>query len=276
MVAVPEVLARSDSGRALRGGARIDVRRVSHQFALRGATLPVLQDINFSVEPGEFVALLGPSGCGKSTLLRLVAGLDKPAQGTLHADGAEITGPDPSRVVVFQDPTLYPWRTVRGNVAVGPEAQRRRRGWRRNALHDQTQDRIDAVLQLVGLGEFADAFPHQLSGGMAQRVALARALVNDPALLVLDEPFGKLDSLTRIRMQGELARLWHGAGFSVLLVTHDVEEALLLADRVIVLSERPARILAEVRNDAPYPRHRDDPKLVALRREVLAQLGLET
>jgi NitT/TauT family transport system ATP-binding protein len=276
MVAVPEVLARSDSGRALRGGARIDVRRVSHQFALRGATLPVLQDINFSVEPGEFVALLGPSGCGKSTLLRLVAGLDKPAQGTLHADGAEITGPDPSRVVVFQDPTLYPWRTVRGNVAVGPEAQRRRRGWRRNALHDQTQDRIDAVLQLVGLGEFADAFPHQLSGGMAQRVALARALVNDPALLVLDEPFGKLDSLTRIRMQGELARLWQGAGFSVLLVTHDVEEALLLADRVIVLSERPARILAEVRNDAPYPRHRDDPKLVALRREVLAQLGLET
>jgi NitT/TauT family transport system ATP-binding protein len=276
MVAVPEVLARSDSGRALRGGARIDVRRVSHQFALRGATLPVLQDINFSVEPGEFVALLGPSGCGKSTLLRLVAGLDKPAQGTLHADGAEITGPDPSRVVVFQDPTLYPWRTVRGNVGVGPEAQRRRRSWRRDALHDQTQDRIDAVLKLVGLGEFADAFPHQLSGGMAQRVALARALVNDPALLVLDEPFGKLDSLTRIRMQGELARLWQGAGFSVLLVTHDVEEALLLADRVIVLSERPARILAEVRNDAPYPRHRDDPKLVALRREVLAQLGLET
>ena len=276
MVAVPEVLARSDSGLALRGGARIDVRRVSHQFALRGATLPVLQDINFSVEPGEFVALLGPSGCGKSTLLRLVAGLDKPAQGTLHADGTEITGPDPSRVVVFQDPTLYPWRTVRGNVGVGPEAQRRRRSRRRDALHDQTQDRIDAVLKLVGLGEFADAFPHQLSGGMAQRVALARALVNDPALLVLDEPFGKLDSLTRIRMQGELARLWQGAGFSVLLVTHDVEEALLLADRVIVLSERPARILAEVRNDAPYPRHRDDPKLVALRREVLAQLGLET
>ena len=275
MVAVPEVLARSDNGRALRGGARIDVRHVSHQFALRGATLPVLQDINFGVEPGEFVALLGPSGCGKSTLLRLVAGLDKPTQGTLLADSAEISGPDPSRVVVFQDPTLYPWRTVRGNVGVGPQAQRRR-GWRRDPLlHDQTQERIDAVLRLVGLSEFADAFPHQLSGGMAQRVALARALVNDPALLVLDEPFGKLDSLTRIRMQGELARLWRGARFSVLLVTHDVEEALLLADRVIVFSERPARIVAEVRNDAPYPRHRDDPKLVALRREVLAQLGLD-
>jgi NitT/TauT family transport system ATP-binding protein len=274
MVAVPQVLARSASGRALRGGARIDVRRVSHQFALRGATLPVLQDINFTVEPGEFVALLGPSGCGKSTLLRLVAGLDKPAQGTLHADGAEIAGPDPSRVVVFQDPTLYPWRTVHGNVGVGPQAQRRR-GWRWAAFDDQTQERIDAVLQFVGLSEFADAFPHQLSGGMAQRVALARALVNDPALLVLDERFGKLDSLTRIRMQGELARLWQGARFSVLLVTHDVEEALLLANRVIVFSERPARIVAEVRNDAPHPRHRDDPKLVALRREVLAQLGLD-
>jgi NitT/TauT family transport system ATP-binding protein len=274
MVAVPEVLARLDTGRALRGGARIDVRHVSHQFALRGAMLPVLQDISFAVEPGEFVALLGPSGCGKSTLLRLVAGLDQPAQGTLLADSAEISGPDPSRVVVFQDPTLYPWRTVRGNVGVGPEAQRRR-GWRRDPLHDQTQERIDAVLRLVGLSEFADAFPHQLSGGMAQRVALARALVNDPALLVLDEPFGKLDSLTRIRMQGELARLWQGARFSVLLVTHDVEEALLLAHRIIVFSERPARIVAEVRNDAPYPRHRDDPKLVALRREVLAQLGLD-
>jgi NitT/TauT family transport system ATP-binding protein len=275
MVAVPEVLAGESGARALRGGARIDVRHVSHQFALRRATLPVLQDVDFTVEPGEFVALLGPSGCGKSTLLRLVAGLDQPTQGTLHANGAAITGPDPSRVVVFQDPTLYPWRTVRGNVGVGPQAQRRRSGWRRNADDDGAQGRIDAALQLVGLSEFADAFPHQLSGGMAQRVALARALVNDPALLVLDEPFGKLDSLTRMRLQGELARLWQDARFSVLLVTHDVEEALLLAGRVIVFSERPARIVAQVHNDAPYPRHRDDPKLVALRRQVLAELGLD-
>jgi NitT/TauT family transport system ATP-binding protein len=243
---------------------------------LHGAALPVLQDVSFSVEPGEFVALLGPSGCGKSTLLRLVAGLDAPTEGSLNADGAAIAGPDPSRVVVFQDPTLYPWRTVRGNVAIGPQAQRRRLARRDPAQEEQAQNRIDAALELVGLSEFAEAFPHQLSGGMAQRVALARALVNDPALLVLDEPFGKLDSLTRIRMQGELARLWQDARFSVLLVTHDVEEALLLANRVIVFSERPARVVAEVRNDAPYPRHRDDPKLVALRREVLAQLGLDT
>lgn len=276
MVAVPEVLNQPAAVRPVRDGARIDVRHVSHQFALRGAALPVLQDVSFTVEPGEFVALLGPSGCGKSTLLRLVAGLDTPTQGSVQADGDAIAGPDPSRVVVFQDPTLYPWRTVRGNVGVGPQAQRKRFARRSGSQEERVQQRIDAALELVGLSEFAEAFPHQLSGGMAQRVALARALVNDPALLVLDEPFGKLDSLTRIRMQGELARLWKDARFSVLLVTHDVEEALLLADRVIVFSERPARVVAEVRNDAPYPRHRDDPKLVALRREVLAQLGLDT
>ncbi|MFM0501644.1 ABC transporter ATP-binding protein [Paraburkholderia caffeinilytica] len=276
MVAVPEVLNQTAGAAPVRDGARIDVRHVSHQFALRGAALPVLQDVSFTVEPGEFVALLGPSGCGKSTLLRLVAGLDTPTQGSVQADGAAIAGPDPSRVVVFQDPTLYPWRTVRGNVGIGPQAQRKRFARRSGPQEDQVQQRIDAALELVGLSEFAEAFPHQLSGGMAQRVALARALVNDPALLVLDEPFGKLDSLTRIRMQGELARLWRDARFSVLLVTHDVEEALLLADRVIVFSERPARVVAEVHNDAPYPRHRDDPKLVALRREVLAQLGLDT
>ena len=276
MVAVPEVLNQAAAVASIRDGARIDVRHVSHQFALHGAALPVLQDVSFVVEPGEFVALLGPSGCGKSTLLRLVAGLDTPTQGSVLADGAAISGPDPSRVVVFQDPTLYPWRTVRGNVGIGPQAQRRRFARRNGPQEERVKQRIDAALKLVGLSEFAEAFPHQLSGGMAQRAALARALVNDPALLVLDEPFGKLDSLTRIRMQGELARLWQDARFSVLLVTHDVEEALLLADRVIVFSERPARVVAEVHNDAPYPRHRDDPKLVGLRREVLAQLGLDT
>jgi NitT/TauT family transport system ATP-binding protein len=264
-------------------GARIDVNEVSHRFSLHGAALPVLDDVSFSVDPGEFVALLGPSGCGKSTLLRLVAGLDSPAQGSVSSNGVSIGGPDPSRVVVFQDPTLYPWRTVRANVGLGPEAQRDglRFPWsKRKAARSlpegarSAEQRIDAALQLVGLTEFAAAYPHQLSGGMAQRVALARALVNDPELLVLDEPFGKLDSLTRLRMQSELVKLWRDARFSVLLVTHDVEEALFLANRVIVFSERPARITAEVRNDAPYPRHRDDPKLVELRREVLALLGL--
>ncbi|MEX3634520.1 ABC transporter ATP-binding protein [Paraburkholderia sp. BR14320] len=264
---------RQASSAHARRGTRIDVREVSHQFTLRGEALPVLDNISLTVEPGEFVALLGASGCGKSTLLRLVAGLDAPARGEIHADGEAVAGPDPSRVVVFQDPTLFPWRTVRDNVGLGPQAQRKARG---DQAKRETAERIDAALQTVGLSAFANAFPHQLSGGMAQRAALARALVNNPRLLVLDEPFGKLDSLTRIRMQAELVRLWQAERFSVLLVTHDVEEALYVANRVIVLSERPARIVSEVRNDAPYPRHRDDPALVSLRRDVLGLLGLET
>jgi NitT/TauT family transport system ATP-binding protein len=247
-------------------GQALELRAVSHAFSLEGRPLPVLEQVSFRVEPGEFVALLGPSGCGKSTLLRLVAGLDQPTSGSVLVDGQPVTGPDPSRVVVFQDPTLYPWRTVWGNAALGPEARGLLRGQR---------GRVDAALELVGLAGFAGAYPHQLSGGMAQRAALARALVNEPRLLILDEPLGKLDSLTRLAMQAELVALWRRAGFTALLVTHDVEEALLLATRVIVLSDRPARITAEIANRHPYPRHRGDPYLVEQRRHLLGLLGLD-
>ncbi|WP_193100665.1 ABC transporter ATP-binding protein [Burkholderia sp. Z1] len=247
-------------------GAHIDIRRVSHAFDGPGGPLPVLDDVTLSVAAGEFVALLGPSGCGKSTLLRLVAGLDAARQGTIAQDGVPIERPDPSRIVVFQDPTLYPWRRVRANVALGLEA----RGVARVAQH-----RVDDALARVGLQEFSNVFPHQLSGGMAQRVALARALVNDPRLLILDEPLGKLDSLTRLTMQGELTALWQRDQFSALLVTHDVEEALFLAQRVIVFGPRPARIVAELHVDLPYPRHRGDPRLAALRHDALRHLGLD-
>jgi NitT/TauT family transport system ATP-binding protein len=247
--------------------AALDVLHVSHRFALHGRLLPVLDDISLRVEPGEFVALLGPSGCGKSTLLRLIAGLEPPASGTLLVDGEPISGPHPSRVLMFQDPTLYPWRTVRNNAALGLEA--------RGLMRSQSP-RVDQALRLVGLTQFADAYPHQLSGGMAQRASLARALVNDPSLLLLDEPLGKLDSITRILMQGELVSLWRRTGFTAVLVTHDVEEALFMANRVIVLSDRPARINAEVAVDLAYPRHRGDPHLAGLRREVLGLLGLAT
>ncbi|MFS8932865.1 taurine transport protein, ABC superfamily, atp_binding component (similar to ssuB) [Cupriavidus taiwanensis] len=249
-----------------RTGARIDIRQVSHWFGHGNERLQVLDDVSLDVAPGEFVALLGPSGCGKSTLLRLVAGLEQPTSGDILQDGVPITEPDPSRIVVFQDPTLYPWRRVWDNVALGLQAQ---------GILAQQRHRVDDALRRVGLESFARAFPHQLSGGMAQRVALARALVNDPRLLVLDEPLGKLDSLTRLAMQSDLVELWQRSRFSALLVTHDVEEALFLAQRVIVFSQRPARIAAEIRVDLPYPRHRGDPRLTALRHEALRHLGLD-
>jgi len=245
----------------------VELRGVSHNFDLGGSRLAVLNVIDLSVAAGEFIALLGPSGCGKSTLLRLISGLEQPSAGSIAADGEPINGPDPSRILVFQDPTLFPWATVWNNVATGLNAR---------GVLNQQRARVDATLDLVGLRVFKGAYPHQLSGGMAQRAALARALVNDPALLLLDEPLGKLDSLTRLSLQGELVALWRKAGFTAILVTHDVEEALLLASRVIVLSERPARIRAEFQVDRPYPRHRDDPELVALRRQVLSTLGLAT
>lgn len=257
----PQVEAATDPAS---GTGAVRLRGVGRSFQLHGRELPVLRDIDLAVEPGEFVALLGPSGCGKSTLLRLVAGLDRPDLGEVLASGAPVVGPDPSRVVVFQDPSLLPWRTVRGNVALGLEAQGRLRAER---------SRIDATLELVGLGEFGDALPHHLSGGMAQRTALARALVNDPTVLILDEPFGQLDSLTRLSMQAELVDLWRRSRFTALLVTHDVEEALFLATRVLVLSPRPARILAELPVELEFPRHREDRRLQRLRRDVLELLG---
>jgi len=246
-------------------GAALAIHEVSHHFELEGLPLPVLERVSLHLEPGEFVAILGPSGCGKSTLLRLVAGLDFPVGGSLSLDGQPIQGPDASRIIVFQDPTLYPWRTVWSNVALGLEAR---------GLLQSHRGRVDDVLRLVGLAGFTTAYPRQLSGGMSQRVALARALVNDPKLLIFDEPLGQLDSLTRIAMQEELVSLWQRAGFTALLVTHDVEEAVFLASRVIVLSERPARVTAEVVNARPYPRHRGDPHLAELRREIMSLLGL--
>ncbi len=256
--------ARAPSAQHSRGLAlRID--NLSHGFSLEGHKLPVLQRVSLEVGPGEFVALLGPSGCGKSTLLRLVAGLEGADSGSITADGVAITGPDPTRVVVFQDPTLYPWRRVWDNVALGLEAQ---------GLLKTTKGKVDEALAKVGLSQFARAYPRQLSGGMAQRVALARALVNEPRLLILDEPLGKLDSLTRIAMQQELIDLWQRQGYTALLVTHDVEEALLLANRIIVFSDRPAQIKAELIIDRAYPRHRDDPYLVDLRKQILGLLGL--
>ena len=247
------------------GALSLDLHNVDHAYPLREGTLPVLADVTLRCPAGSFTALIGPSGCGKSTLLRLAAGLDHPTSGLVRAGGEPVRKPHHSRTLMFQDATLFPWRSVWNNVATGLEA--------RGHLRGQTA-KVDAALARVRLQDFADAYPHQLSGGMAQRAALARALVNEPAMLLLDEPLGKLDSLTRMTLQDELAALWMRLGFTVLLVTHDVEEALLLASRVIVFSDRPARIQAEIAVDRPYPRRCDDPALIALRGTVLKALGL--
>ena len=247
-------------------GLTLQLKNVSHRFTLKDKQLPVLDNVSLQIAPGESVALLGPSGCGKSTLLRLLAGLEPVQEGQILADGQPVGAPGPDRILVFQDPTLYPWLTVRQNVLLGPQA----RGLK--GLGPQA----DRLIARTGLQEFAQAWPAQLSGGMAQRAALARALLNEPRLLLLDEPLGKLDSLTRIRMQSELISLWQSQGYTSVLVTHDIEEALLLSHRVVVFSPRPARILAEFHNPAPFPRHRDSPLLVKQRQEILALLGQGT
>ncbi len=247
------------------GAMSLDMYNIDYAYPLREGQLLVLDDVTLRCPAGSFTALIGPSGCGKSTLLRLAAGLDHPTSGAVQAGGEPVHRPHHSRTLMFQDATLFPWRSVWKNVATGLEA--------RGQLRGQT-DKVDAALARVQLQEFADAYPHQLSGGMAQRAALARALVNEPAMLLLDEPLGKLDSLTRMTLQDELATLWIRLGFTALLVTHDIEEALLLASRVIVFSDRPARIKAEIAVEKPYPRRRDDPDLIALRGTVLKALGL--
>jgi taurine transport system ATP-binding protein len=237
---------------------------VSHAYATRRGAVPALARLDLDVEAGEFVALVGPSGCGKSTLLGLVAGFTMPTTGTITVDGRPVTRPGPDRGVVFQQPNLYPWMTARENVAFGPRLRGVRRRERRAIA--------DRWLELVGLAEFADAAPYELSGGMQQRCQIARVLAAEPQILLLDEPFASLDALTRERLQDELHRLWEGSGRTVLFVTHGVEEAAYLATRVIVLSERPGRVLFDERsplNGAPrVPELRTASELIGLRERI--------
>lgn len=253
------------SAQTISTGAAVVVRHLHHAFTLGKQTVPVLDNISLQLRSGESVALLGPSGCGKSTLLRLLAGLEPQQSGHIEIDGAAMGGPGPERILVFQDPTLYPWLTVRQNVLLGPQAQGKK----------GLAPKADSLISRIGLQSFSEAWPRQLSGGMAQRAALARALLNEPRLLLLDEPLGKLDSLTRISMQRELIALWQQQGYTSLLVTHDIEEALLLCERVLVMSPRPGRIIAEFTLPLAFPRHRDNPLLLQHRQDILRILGQE-
>lgn len=242
--------------------------QVSKTFTSNRNALRVLHNLSLHVEPGEIVALLGPSGCGKSTVLRIVGGLEPPSAGEVSVGTRPVTTTDERCAVVFQEPRLLPWRTVAANVALG--ANRRRGDGAESA-----RDLIDRLLARVGLTEFARVHPHQLSGGMAQRVALARGLAAEPDVLLLDEPFAALDALTRLRMQDLLIEVWSDRKPTVLLVTHDVDEALYLADRVVILgSSRPATVIAQLPVDVPRPRDHDDPAFFALRSRILGHFGL--
>lgn len=224
----------------------------------------VLRDINLSVEEGEFVCILGPSGCGKSTLLNIVGGFLEPTEGEVTIDGVRVTGPDPRRIFVFQERGVFPWLTVEENVAFGLFRLR----------DDEKRERVRRYVQLVGLGGFEKAYPRELSGGMKQRLEVARALAVDPDVLYLDEPFGALDSITRLGMRRELLRIWEAEKKTILFVTHDIEESVQLADRVVVMSQRPGRIRRVLDIDIAHPRDLSAPRYIELRDTIFGEIGL--
>ena len=242
----------------------VRLRGVGKTYPLEGKPLPVLADVDLDIAGGQFVSIVGPSGCGKSTLLRLVLGIDPAFDGEILVDGTAVTGPGLDRGIVFQDHRLLPWKTLHENVGL---ALINRRISRR-----EKHERVDAHLALVGLEGFAGAYPHQLSGGMAQRAAIARALVNEPRVLLLDEPFGALDALTRIRLQRELQRIWLRSRSTMIMVTHDVDEAVSLGDVVVVMDGKPGRISHTVQVDLPHPRVRTAPAVQHLKEEILGTL----
>jgi len=228
-----------------------------------GREVEALSSVKLAIQPGEFVSLVGPSGCGKSTLLRLVAGLETATEGVIKLDDEVIEGPHYLRGLVFQDPTLFPWLTVRRNIAAGLEAR---------GIAKQQQDEVDKYIELVGLTGFGDSFPHQLSGGMAQRAALARALVNHPKVLLLDEPLGALDAFTRMQLQDEILRIWQDRGTTEVFVTHDIDEAIYLSDRIIVMTPRPGKIQEIIEVPIGRPRSRNHPDFFRLRSRILEVL----
>jgi ABC-type nitrate/sulfonate/bicarbonate transport system ATPase subunit len=234
-----------------------------HFVAPDGREVHALDAVTLTIAAGEMVSLVGPSGCGKSTLLRLFAGLDEPSAGELWAGTEKITGPSAQRGLVFQDPNLFPWLTIRRNIQSGLVA----RGVLKQRRHE-----VDEFIRLVGLDGFANAYPHQLSGGMAQRAALARALVNHPKVLLLDEPLGALDAFTRMRMQDEVLRLWETRGTTMLLVTHDIDEAIYMSDRIVIMTPRPGRVERIIEIPLERPRQRNDAAFLHLRAEILEML----
>jgi ABC-type nitrate/sulfonate/bicarbonate transport system ATPase subunit len=243
--------------------ASLVVRNVKKSFPAPDNPLSrrqALDDVTFSVAAGDLVSLVGPSGCGKSTLLRLIAGLDSADAGDLRVGSEPITQPNAERGLVFQDPNLFPWLTVRRNIQAGLVA--------RGVLQEKKNE-VDQFMRLVGLETFANVYPHHLSGGMAQRAALARALINHPKVLLLDEPLGALDAFTRMRMQDEVLRIWEARRTTILLVTHDIDEAIYMSDRIMIMTPRPGKIERTIEIPFSRPRQRDSADFLRLRSDIL-------
>lgn len=245
----------------------LELINLHKKFRVNGDATPILDNINLTVKPGEFVSIIGPSGCGKTTLLRLIIGLENSFDGEILLDGKRIKGPGLDRGVVFQDHRLLPWLTVERNVGLGLEGNGKGNG--------KNSQVVQAHLELVGLKGFEKAYPGQLSGGMAQRAAIARSLVNRPELLLLDEPLGALDALTRMYMQQELEKIWQREeGVTMIMITHDVEEAVYLSDKVVIMSSRPGTIKRIIPVDLPRPRDRAAYDFMKLKDEILEEFHL--
>ena len=242
----------------------LTIRGVTKRFSVGDGELEALAPVDLSIPTGEFVCMIGASGCGKSTLLRIIAGFEEPTTGNVAVYGKAITGPGSDRGMVFQDYALFPWMTVSQNVSFGPR--------QRQLPREEIAKTADEFVRMVGLERFADRYPNQLSGGMKQRVAIARVLANNASILLMDEPFGALDALTREQLQNELLQIWKRTGVTTIFVTHSVEEAVLLADRVLVMSAGPGRIDSDFRIDLPRPRDVSSPEFNALRRDIARRL----
>jgi sulfonate transport system ATP-binding protein len=242
----------------------LSIRGLTKRFAVGDDEIEALAPIDLTIAQGEFVCLIGASGCGKSTLLRIIAGFEEPTTGGVSVFGKPITGPGSDRGMVFQDYALFPWMTVRQNIGFGPR--------QRGLLRSEIKAVADEFVKLVGLERFADRYPSQLSGGMKQRVAIARVLANDAAILLMDEPFGALDALTREQLQRELLQIWARTRVTIIFVTHSVEEAVLLADRVLVMSAGPGRIENDITIELTRPRDVSSPEFNGIRRDVARRL----
>lgn len=245
-----------------------DVSKIFHQNNEGGSngddTLTALDHVNLHIKPGEFITIVGTSGCGKSTLMRMVAGLETPTFGTVCCDGKVIQGTDAKRGLVFQDHSLFPWLTVWGNITFGLKSL---------GIYEKKKELASQLLEIVGLSQFRNSYPGQLSGGMTQRIALVRSLATEPDVLLLDEPLGALDAFTRMSIQDNLIELWKERKSTMILITHDVDEAIYLAQRVIVMSPRPGRIIDEIQVDMSYPRERGHSQFTEYRNRILKKLN---